>query len=138
MNPLLLSEWIAKAEEDFAVMQREVRVRRRPSYDAICFHAQQCAEKYLKARLYSAGIRFAKIHNLVALLDQSVAAEPSWEAFRTDLSDLTMFAVGFRYPGESANRKMTLEAAGACRRFRLAARQALMPGAGKGRSKRGT
>jgi len=135
MNPLL-AEWIAKAEGDFAVMQREARVRRIPTYDAICFHAQQCAEKYLKARLYAAGIRFAKIHNLVALLDQSLAADKSWEVFRTDLSNLTMFAVAFRYPGESASRKMALEAAHACRRFRLVARRALIPRKGKSRSRK--
>jgi HEPN domain-containing protein len=123
----LLAEWIAKAEGDFAVMEREARVRRRPNYDAICFHAQQCAEKYLKARLYAGRIRFAKIHNLVMLLDQALAAEPLWERFRLDLANLTIFAIGFRYPGESADRKMALEAVRACRRFRLAARRALLP-----------
>ena len=30
---------------------REGRVSKNPSYDGVCFHAPQCAEKYLKARL---------------------------------------------------------------------------------------
>jgi hypothetical protein len=34
-------------------MERESRVRKNPSYDGICFHTQQCAEKYLKARIAS-------------------------------------------------------------------------------------
>jgi HEPN domain-containing protein len=130
MNPLLV-EWIAKAEGDFAVMQREARVRKDPNYDAVCFHAQQCAEKYLKARLYAGGIRFAKIHNLVLLLDQTLAVEPSWNSFRADLSNLTVSAVGFRYPGDAADQKMARQSVLACRKFRLAARTALGLGSRK-------
>jgi hypothetical protein len=55
------TEWVAKAEDDFAVMERECQVGVHPSYDAVCFHAQQCAEKYLKARLCEAGVAFGKI-----------------------------------------------------------------------------
>lgn len=55
MNPLTL-EWIDKAEGDFATAGREIRVRKLPNYDAVCYHAQQCAEKYLKALLQEANI----------------------------------------------------------------------------------
>ena len=37
-------EWVAKAEADFATMERECIVTDTPNYDGICFHAQQCAE----------------------------------------------------------------------------------------------
>ena len=50
MKPTTL-EWIHKAEEDWHVAQMSYRARKHPSYDAAVFHAQQCAEKYLKARL---------------------------------------------------------------------------------------
>jgi HEPN domain-containing protein len=50
MKPLT-REWIDKAEGDFATARREIRIRKAPNYDAVCFHAQQCVEKYLKARL---------------------------------------------------------------------------------------
>ncbi len=53
MKPITL-EWIDKAEGDWHSAQREYRARLRPNYDAACFHAQQCAEKYLKARLEEA------------------------------------------------------------------------------------
>jgi HEPN domain-containing protein len=46
---------------------RELRARKSPNYDAACFHAQQCVEKYLKARLQEAGIVFTKTHNLIFL-----------------------------------------------------------------------
>jgi HEPN domain-containing protein len=58
MKPLT-AEWISKAENDFATALRESRVRKNVNYDAVCFHAQQCAEKYLKARLQEAGIAFS-------------------------------------------------------------------------------
>jgi len=47
----LTLEWVKKAEGDYVTAQRELRARKSPNYDASCFHAQQCAEKYLKARL---------------------------------------------------------------------------------------
>jgi HEPN domain-containing protein len=119
------AEWIEKAEGDFATMQRESRARRNPNYDAICFHAQQCAEKYLKARLVEADISFGKVHDLVALLDQTLAVQPDWEVFREDLAYLSDFAVSSRYPGESANKESALDAVRRCRFFRKIARSFL-------------
>jgi HEPN domain-containing protein len=67
MNPLTL-EWIDKAEGDMITAQREYRARTRPNYDAVCFHAQQTAEKYLKAFLQESGKDIPYIHNLVELV----------------------------------------------------------------------
>lgn len=45
-------EWVEKAEGDFCTALREYRARKNRNHDAVCFHAQQCVEKYLKkARL---------------------------------------------------------------------------------------
>jgi len=114
-----------KAEGDFAIMEREARVRKNPSYDGVCFHAQQCAEKYLKARLYEADIAFTKTHSLVALLDQLLLVEPLWEVYREHLAYLSVYAVKFRYPGESADKPQALEARKRCRFFRRVARESL-------------
>jgi HEPN domain-containing protein len=119
------SEWVAKAEGDFAMVERESRARRNPNHDGVCFHAQQCAEKYLKARLCEAGISFAKVHDLTALLDQVVDMEPTWELYRVDLAYLSEFAVTYRYPGDSADRESALDARKRCRAFRDVARMAL-------------
>src|SRR5262245_61301153 len=100
MKPLT-REWIDKAEGDFATTRREIRVRKAPNYDAVCFHAQQCVEKYLKARLQEAEIPFGRTHDLAALLNLLLPLEPSWEPLRLSLRTLTTFAVGVRYPGES-------------------------------------
>jgi HEPN domain-containing protein len=124
MKPLT-TEWTDKAESDFAVMERESRVRKHPAFDVVCFHAQQCVEKYLKARLCEAGAEAGRQHDLVALLDRALAVEPLWEVFRTDCAYLSDFAVAYRYPGESSSREQSLDAVKRCRRFRLAARQSL-------------
>lgn len=124
MKPMT-DEWVTKAEGDFATMLRESQVLENPNYDGICFHAQQCAEKYLKARLCEEGISFGKIHDLVALLEQVLCVEPGWEAFREDLAYLSDFAIAFRYPGESAETESALEAQRRCRKFRTAARKTL-------------
>lgn len=124
MKPLT-REWVAKAEDDFGMMECASRSRRCESYNGICFHAQQCAEKYLKARLTEAGIAFERTHKLVPLLDQIIGVEPLWEAYREDLYFLSNFAVTFRYPGDSATQEAAKDARARCRRFRLAARETL-------------
>jgi len=124
MKPMT-AEWIAKAEGDHASVVRECRARKNPNYDGACFHAQQCAEKYLKARLCEGGVAFTRIHDLVALLDQALALEGAWEVHREDLAYLSAFAVIYRYPGESADKAAATDARKRCRRFRRAARAAL-------------
>jgi HEPN domain-containing protein len=124
MKPIV-AEWMAKAEGDFAMVERESRARKNPNYDGICFHAQQCAEKYLKARLSEAGVRFPYVHDLIALLDHALSVEPGWECFREDFAFLSDFAVTYRYPGESADKEAATDARRRCQRFRRVARQTL-------------
>ena len=45
------AEWVEKAEGDWHTSGRELGTTEFPNYDAVCFHARQCAEKYLKALL---------------------------------------------------------------------------------------
>jgi len=124
MKPLT-REWVEKAEGDFAPATRELRVRKAPNYDAACFHAQQCAEKYLKARLQEEDIPFGRTHNLTALLDLLVPTEPSWAMLRPHLRALTVFAVEVRYPGESADKAEAREALALCREVRRRIRLSL-------------
>src|SRR5207249_11604075 len=52
-------EWLHKAENDRKVARREMESPD-PVHAAVCFHAQQCAEKYLKAFLEERGLGFAR------------------------------------------------------------------------------
>src|SRR5437667_10905503 len=92
-------EWVAKAEEDFIVATTLARPRKKPLWAAVCFHAQQCAEKYLKARLNEASLPVHKTHDLENLLIQSLPIEPLWSAFRPALKRLSDAAILPRYPG---------------------------------------
>jgi len=79
------AEWVTKAEGDFAMVEREARARKSPSYDGLCFHAQQCAEKYLKALLCEAAMEIPRTHDLVALLERLLRKFAEWEFHREDL-----------------------------------------------------
>jgi HEPN domain-containing protein len=103
MNPLTL-EWVDKAEGDFATARRELRARKAPNYDAVCFHAQQMAEKYLKAILQENGLSIPKTHSLADILAICIKIDASIQMIQMDLNVLEGYAVNFRYPGQSADK----------------------------------
>ena len=121
----LTHEWVEKAEGDFRTASREWRVRKAPNYDAVCFHAQQCIEKYLKARLQNADIPVEKTHNLITLLDMALSLDPLWETCRNELAVLSASAVAFRYPGDAADKETAREAIAICRKLRDQIRRSL-------------
>ena len=114
----ITQEWIDKGDGDFATAERELQVQQKPNYDAVCFHSQQCAEKYLKAYLQEANIVFNRIHDLSRLLDLLLLVEPDWEALRPTLEALTAYAVEFRYPGISANKDLATQSFEDCVKIR--------------------
>lgn len=124
MKPLTL-EWIEKAEGDFATASRELRARKSPNYDAACFHAQQCVEKYFKALLQEFSIPFGKTHHLISLLELSIGVEPSLEMFRPQLQSLNTYSVSIRYPGESADKSIARAALHISKTLRAQFRQKL-------------
>ena len=98
-------EWIDKAEADFETAKRESRARKLPNHDAVCFHAQQYAEKYFKARLDRDGLAIPKTHDLNRLLGLVLPANPDWGLLRAAAETLTDFAVRYRYPGAWAGKE---------------------------------
>ncbi|MHC4644470.1 MAG: HEPN domain-containing protein [Planctomycetota bacterium] len=125
MNPLV-DEWIAKAEGDFNTAQRELQVVEGRNYDAVCFHAQQCVEKYLKAKLADAGIEFGKTHDLGAILNLLVPISACWQELREDVNSLAGLVVEIRYPGYCAEAEDATEAMGIARRVREMARLSIV------------
>lgn len=71
--------------------------------DAACFFCQQCAEKYLKARLIEANIAFPRTHDLLQLLNLCLQIEPLWSPYAKVVDAMSDYAVDFRYPGRSAS-----------------------------------
>ena len=76
MKPIT-TEWVSKAEGDFLLLERESLVTENPNYDGICFHAQQCVEKYLKARLCEADVPCESADR-----DAALQAQRSCQLFR--------------------------------------------------------
>jgi HEPN domain-containing protein len=114
----LVKEWVVKAAADFTTALREYRARKSPNYDAACFHAQQCVEKYLKATLQKHEIPFRKIHDLEILLQSSLDIYPLWQSMQNDMELLTQYAIHFRYPGEFADKAEARQAIDAMKRCR--------------------
>lgn len=114
MKPVT-KEWADKAEGDWTVAGREMRARKSPNYDAACFHCQQCAEKYLKGQLQEESLAVPKTHDLRILLDLLLATHPLWAGMRPALGILTIYAVDFRYPGDSADKEEARNAVKLCR-----------------------
>jgi HEPN domain-containing protein len=98
MRPLT-KEWIQKAEGDLATAHRELRARKAPNFDAACFHAQQSAEKYLKALLQENAFVFGKTHNLSLILDLLHERYPRLELLQPTLAILNAYAVEYRSEG---------------------------------------
>lgn len=121
----ITSEWIAKAEADFATAQRELDATENPNHDAVCFHAQQTIEKYPKAFLQEADIPFPRTHDLSELLALTLSREPTWASMAADLNVLSAFAVEYRYPGDSADFEEAKEAFEKCQSVRVTIRQSL-------------
>lgn len=91
-------EWVTKAENDLRAAQYLLEPRAERPTDAICFHSQQCTEKYIKAALVLQGVDLPKTHDierLCALLP--VALRPRLTA--EEKRRLTGYAIAARYPG---------------------------------------
>ena len=124
MNPLTL-EWIEKAEADYITTQKLLPPTNPQLYDIICFHAQQCIKKYLKAWLQEADIPVPRTHNLEELLVLIVPTLPAWRKWQPDFKVITEYAVEARYPGDSATADNAQHAMRICDEVRQAVRTLL-------------
>jgi len=93
----LAREWLARSEHDLRVA-RYLLTMPNPPPESIGFHAQQCAEKALKAYLTFHHVSFERRHDLNYLIDLCVPLDPGFELFRAPADELTPYAVEFRYP----------------------------------------
>ncbi len=108
---VLVLEWVRKAEHDLTNAENTFLMDDDTCpFDTVCFHAQQCAEKYLKAFLTFRGIPSAKSHDLNLLLRKLDDRELKEEI--GDISGLIPYATNVRYPGigEDETREQAEEA----------------------------
>jgi len=101
-DPELVAEtraWLVRAERDLAAATYELTAEP-PFVEDIVFHAQQAAEKTLKAFLTWHGMAFRKTHSLEELGEQCIGIDPDLKAAVDLAVPLTAYAWMFRYPGE--------------------------------------
>jgi HEPN domain-containing protein len=108
-----------RAEEDHTLAQLALRRKNPLTYGAV-FHAQQCAEKYLKALLVARNQTFPKTHDLAALSDLCTQSGLIVPVDQDALQLLAAYAVQVRYPGEDPiveEARLALKTAQAVRSF---------------------
>lgn len=92
-------QWLDKAESDFKLAEHLIS-ENAPFLEAACLHAQQAAEKYLKAFLVEHQVEFPKTHNLGHLLDLSATIDSSLVKRLQQITVLNPYGVDYRYPGD--------------------------------------
>ena len=95
----VILQWVEKAEHDLTTASYTLRLRANCPTDTVCFHAQQCVEKYLKALLVLNDVEFGRTHHisaLLSLLPPSIRPQMTPE----EQERFTEYAVTTRYPGD--------------------------------------
>lgn len=87
--------WLASASQDLQVAERSLAAP--PLLGAVAFHAQQAAEKALKAYLAAHGRPLPKTHELATLTSLCLALDPAFETLH-EVRRLNPYAVTGRYP----------------------------------------
>ncbi len=89
-------EWLARARSDLIIAKAQLPGVR---IEDLCYHAQQAAEKAIKAVLLKQAGCFPYIHDLAELLNQVQQTGIEVSDPILDVAELTPYAVEGRYPG---------------------------------------
>jgi HEPN domain-containing protein len=95
----VVRSWFKKAENDLINAENTIKMEN-PPCDTICFHAQQCAEKYIKGFLTFNEIYFPKIHSIEDLVELCKQIVPEVESELDNVEILSSYGVEVRYPDE--------------------------------------
>jgi len=99
-QPDVVKNWILKANNDFKTGKDEMETDE-PATDTICFHMQQCVEKYLKGYLVFHKVDFRKTHDIAELIELCKSVSGKFEElYSMDVDSLTVYAADIRYPDD--------------------------------------
>ncbi|MBL7190403.1 HEPN domain-containing protein [bacterium] len=94
-----VKRWLSRARED--LITARALLKHQPDVPAIIsFHAQQCAEKMLKAYLTLKGKHIEKTHNLTRLVKLCADFDDDFSQFFDFADELSPYAVSTRYPDD--------------------------------------
>lgn len=121
-----VSQWLSFGDEDLRLARHALTLASGCPYRLVAYHAQQCAEKHLKAYLVFRRVDFPYTHNLSRLLELC-AESGGWTEPLQDAEELTPFATAVRYPGleESVTREDALRSIEIAARVRDTVRDVL-------------
>ncbi len=91
-------DWLLKAANDLKAAKGILGYYEDPPTDTICYHCHQTAGKMLKGFLVRKGIKFGKMHDLIALLNLCLLSEQSLGNLRSELESLNKYYIETRYP----------------------------------------
>jgi uncharacterized protein len=100
--------WLSHADEDRRTFEICLRAELIP-FTSVCFHAQQAAEKYMKALLELRGVITPRTHDLSRLLLACREAGDDLGPLSAECELLTQYAVEPRYPGAGVPRLVTVD-----------------------------
>ena len=131
-NPAIIAvrEWLFKADNDLVNAAHTLTLGAQGPTDTVCFHVQQCVEKYIKALLIFRGTAFPKTHDIAelrALLPPKLRPKLTVKVQER----LTEYAVILRYPtaGPDVSLAEARKAVAIARRVRREVRRNLPPAA---------
>lgn len=95
MTDAYLKGWLQKANSDIKVIQNEFSLpEEKIVTDAVCFHAQQAVEKFLKSFLISKNTELSKSHNINLLLSKCILLDIEFNIL--ELGNLNYYSVDVR------------------------------------------
>ena len=117
----VIERWLVKADNDLRTSLTMLEVNDPPT-DTVCFHAQQCAEKALKAYLVSKDEHVERTHSIPRLVELCRKHDESYEQFVHSAPELTVYAVAGRYPDDwvditEEDARLAIDSADAILRF---------------------
>lgn len=98
-NLRTVQQWVEKAEHDLRNAEHTLALKEDCPSDTVCFHAQQCVEKYLKALLLVHSVDFPRTHDLRILM-QLVSLHRELGLEMSEIVALNRYTVEARYPGD--------------------------------------
>jgi len=94
----LVKLWHIKADNDLLTAENEFKAEQTVT-DAICFHSQQAAEKYLKSYLVAVQKPYKYTHNIAEILSNCILLDGDFKMLEYALK-LTTYSVEIRYPDD--------------------------------------
>lgn len=92
-----IRHWCQKGDNDLKAASHEIE-HDEAALDTVCFHAQQTAEKYLKAFLAYHNQEIPKTHTLIRLIKVCISIDPDFQnLIEQEIDELTDYAIEIRY-----------------------------------------